>query len=175
MVNFIDSDNAEALYFLDTGGTQVYKVTPGTYSDDGAAIEAYVVSKAQDVNSPDLTKFWVDIRLIFRRLNGQVTLTVYSDDATTVGSTQIGSGATRGMGMNMLGSFMLGTDGETSSGTVSTFVDNPQSIGLNLDSRTIKYKIYNNRAGENFVLLGMVYAYYPKSHFVFDSSKKIYL
>lgn len=177
MVRFIDSsDNTEDLYFLDDGGTQVYKVVAGTYSDDGSAIEAYVISKAQDLGNPDITKFWVDLRLIFRRLNGTVDLTVYSDDGTTVGSTQIGSGALRGLGMNMLGSFGLGEDGETSDGdNVSTFVDNPLSIGLNLDSRTIKYKIYNNRVNENFVLLGEVYAYYPKSHYVFDSSRKIYL
>lgn len=176
MVKFIDSTNAEALYFLDTGGTQVYKVSPGTYNDNGAAIDAYVVSKAQDIKNPDITKFWVDLRLIFRRLNGQIDVTVYSDDSATVGSAQIGSGATRGMGLNMLGSFMLGTDGETSdSDTTGSFVDNPQAIVLNLDSRTIKYKISNSRLNENFVLLGMVYAYYPKSHYVFDSSKKIYL
>lgn len=174
MVKFINTDNSEDLYFLDDGGTQVYKRVAGTYADNGAAIEAYVVSKAQDLGNPDITKFWVDIRLIFRRLNGQITLTVYSDDGITVGTTTIGSGAARGLGMNMLGQNMLGTDGETTTATAS-FVDNPQSIGLNLDSRTMKFKIYNNRVNENFVLLGMVYAYYPKSHFVFDSSRKIYL
>lgn len=176
MVKFINSTNSEDLYFLSDTGTQVYMVSPGTYNDNGSAIEAYVVSKAQDIGNPDITKFWVDLRLIFRRLNGQITLTVYSDDNSTVGSTQIGSGSSRGMGINMLGSFMLGTDGEEAdTTTTSTFSDNPLSIGLNLDSRTIKYKIYNNRLNENFVLLGMVYAYYPKSHFVFDSSRKIYL
>ena len=175
MVKFISfTSNEEDLYFLDNGGTQVYKRVAGTYADNGSAIEAYVVSKAQDLGNPDITKFWVDIRLIFRRLNGQITLTVYSDDGIEVGTTTIGSGAARGLGMNMLGKNMLGTDGETSTATAS-FVDNPQSIGLNLDSRTMKIKIYNNRVNENFVLLGMVYAYYPKSHFVFDSSRKIYL
>jgi hypothetical protein len=176
MVKFIDSTNNEDLYFLDDNGTQVYKRINGTYSDDGAPIEAYVVSKAQALENPDITKFWVDIRLMFRRISGQVTLTIYSDDGVEVGTTTIGSGATRGIGLNMLGTVMLGTDGEDPSGeAVSTFVDNPQSIGLNLDSRTIKFKIYNNRVNENFVLLGMIYAYYPKSHYVFDSSRKIYL
>jgi len=176
MVKYIDTNNNEDLYFLDNGGTQVYKRVAGTYADNGAAIEAYVVTKAQDLGNPDITKFWVDIRLMFRRLSGQVQLTVYSDDNVTVGTATIGSGATRGMGLNTLGSFILGDDGEdTDTDNVSTFVDNPQSVGLNLDSRTMKVKIYNNRVNENFVLLGIVYAYYPKSHFVFDSSRKIYL
>jgi len=174
MIKFIDSDNSEGLYFLDDGGTQVYKRVAGTYNDDGDAIEAYIISKAQDLGNPDITKFWVDIRLMFRRLTGSIELTVYSDDNVTVGTTTVGAGASRGMGMNPLGTFMLGTDGEEETATAS-FVDSPQSIGLNLDSRTMKFKIYNNGLNENFVFLGMVYAYYPKSHFVFDSSRKIYL
>lgn len=176
MVKYIDDNNDEQLYFLDDSGTRVYKRVSGTYNDNGSAIEAYVISKVQDLGNPDITKFWIDIRLIFRRLTGRVQLTVYSDDNIVVGTTTIGGGARRGMGLNMFGTFMLGTDGETpDTETVSSFVDNPLSIGLNLDSRGIKYKIYNNRVNENFVLLGTVYAYYPKSHFVFDSSRKQYL
>lgn len=177
MTRYIDSStNNEDLYFLDDGGTQVYKRVAGTYSDNGQAIEAFVVSKAQDVNNPDITKFWVDLRLIFRRLSGQVTFTVYQDDGITVGTAVIGNSSSRGMGLKQLGVTKLGSDGVTTSGTsTTTFVDNPQSVGLNLDSRTIKFKIYNNRVDENFVLLGYVYAYYPKSHYVFDSSRKIYL
>ena len=176
MVRYIDSSNNEDLYFLDDGGTQVYKRVTGTYNDNGAAIEAFVVSKAQDLNNPDITKFWVDLRLIFRRLSGQITFTVYQDDGVTVGTAVIGTVSSRGMGLNMLGTVILGVDGEApSTSTASSFIDNPQSIGLNLDSRTIKYKIYNNRVDENFVLLGTIYAYYPKSHYVFDSSNKIYL
>jgi hypothetical protein len=176
MIRYIDSSNNEDLYFLDDGGTQVYKRVTGTYNDNGAAIEAYVVSKAQDLNNPDITKFWVDLRLIFRRLSGQITFTVYQDDGVTVGTAVIGTVSSRGMGLNMLGTVILGVDGEApSTSSTSSFIDNPQSIGLNLDSRTIKYKIYNNRIDENFVLLGTIYAYYPKSHYVFDSSSKIYL
>ena len=176
MVRYIDTSNNEDLYFLDDGGTQVYKRVAGTYNDNGAAIEAYIVSKAQDLWNPDITKFWVDLRLIFRRLSGQITFTVYQDDGVTVGTATIGTISSRGMGMNMLGTVILGLDGEApSTSTTASFIDNPQSIGLNLDSRTIKYKIYNNRIDENFVLLGTIYAYYPKSHYVFDSSAKIYL
>ena len=176
MVRYIDSSNNEDLYFLDDGGTQVYKRVTGIYNDNGAAIEAYIVSKAQDLGNPDITKFWVDLRLIFRRLSGQITFTVYQDDGVTVGTAVIGTISSRGMGLNMLGTVVLGLDGEApSTTTTASFIDNPQSIGLNLDSRTIKYKIYNNRVDENFVLLGTIYAYYPKSHYVFDSSAKIYL
>lgn len=176
MIKFIDTDNSENLYFLDDAGTRVYKRVAGTYNDNGVAIEAYIISKAQDMGNPDITKFWVDLRLLFRRLTGSIELTVYSDDNVSVGTTTLGQASSRGMGLNMLGTFQLGTDGELATTTNGgTFVDAPQSVGLNLDSRSIKFKIYNNGLNENFVLLGYVFAYYPKSHFVFDSSRKIYL
>jgi hypothetical protein len=175
MIVYINSDNTQSLYFLDDGGTQVYMRQTATYSDNGVAIEAYVTSKAQDFGNPDITKFWVDLRLIFRRISGLVTLTVYQDDSATVGSATLGTIGSRGMGLSMLGSDQLGTDGQSASSNSTTVVDNPLSIGLNLDSRTMKFKIYNNRVNETFVLLGYVYDYYPKSPYVFDSSRKIYL
>lgn len=175
MVRYIDSDNVEELYFLDDDGTKIYKRSVGTYSDDGVAIEAWVTSKAQDIGNPDLTKFWVDLGLIFRRISGTVSLTVYSDDNTEVGTATFGAGSVRGMGRASLGRVMFGVDGKEGLSTVETFIDIPQRVGLNLDSRTIKFKIYNNNVNETFVLLGYVYAFYPKSHYVFDSSRKIYL
>jgi hypothetical protein len=174
MVRYVDSTNKEFLYFLDDGGTQVYQRSPGTYSDNGVAIEAWCTSKAQDIGNPDLTKFWIDLRMMFRRLTGQITFTVYKDDGISVGTAVIGNGSSRGMGLRSIGRNKLGNDGQTTIATTS-FVDTPEAIGLNIDSRTIQYKIYNNRINENFVILGHVYAYYPKSHFVFDSSKKIFL
>lgn len=174
MVKYIDSLNAEYLYFLDDAGTQVYKRSTGTYADNGSAIEAWVTGKAQDLGNPDITKFWVDWRPVFRRIAGRVTLTIYQDDGATVGTATIGSLSNRGMGMNMLGTFQLGTDGESST-TTASFVDTPQSVNLNLSSRTVNFKIYNNNVNENFTLLGWIYASYPKSHYYFDSANKIYL
>lgn len=174
MVTYVDSNNKQHLYFLDDAGAQVYQRVDGTYNDNGAAIEAWCTSGAQNAQNPDLTKFWVDIRIMFRRLSGQVTFTVYQDNGISVGTAVIGSGSTRGMGLKSLGRVKMGLDGQTTTATTS-FVDNPESIGLNLNSRSIQFKIYNNRVDENFVVLGEVYAYYPKSHFVFDSSQKIYL
>lgn len=170
------ADNTDSLYFLTEAGTSLYQIQPGTYNDNGIAIEAFVVGKAQDGGEPDLTKFWIDLRLMFRRLNGVATLTIYDDTSAAQGSTTIGSGSSRGFGLKMLGATKLGVDGVTSTGSSTGAVaDSPVSVSLNLNSRNLKFKIYNNNLNENFVLLGMVYAFYPKSHFVFDSSQKIYI
>jgi hypothetical protein len=175
MAIYVDAANTQHLYFLDDGGTQVYQRVDGTYTDNGVAIEAWATSKAQNIENPDLTKFWVDLRLMFRRLNGQLTFTLYEDDSLTVGTAVIGSGSSRGLGLAKFGAHALfGSDGQAAT-TTASYVDDPEAIGLNLLSRTIQFKVYNNRVDENFTILGMVYAYYTMSHYVFDSSRKIYL
>jgi len=174
MVRYIDSTNTENLYFLDTAGTRVYQRVAGQFNDNGSAIEAWVTLKAQDFGNPDLTKFFIDLRPIFRRLNGTITITLYVDGNVAIGTGTITSGSVRGLGRVAFGRAMLGTDGLTATETES-FVDIPESIVVNQDSRTLKAKFYNNTVNENFVLLGYVYDYYPKSPFVFDSSRKIYL
>lgn len=176
MVKYIDSLNAEYLYFLDDGGTQVYQRSPGTYADNGVAIEAWVTGKAQDLGNPDLTKFWIDIRPVFRRISGRVTFSIYQDDGQTVGTATIGSLSSRGMGIKGVGVYSLGKDGVAVSGsTTQTFVDTPLSLQLNLSSRTVNYKVYNNNVNENFVLLGTIYNYYLRSPYFFDSANKIYI
>lgn len=174
MIVYTDSSNNDYLYFMDDGGTQMYARSPGTYADAGAAIEAWVTTKAQDIGNPDLTKFWIDWRPIFRSLTGSVTITMYTDSNVELGTGVLSNSGTRGMGRRGFGFHYLGIDGVTANAQES-FSDVPEAVVLNTNSRTIKSKVYNNTINESFVLLGYIYAYYPKSHFVFDSARKIYL
>lgn len=173
-IKFVDSSNSEFLYFLDDDGTQVNKLTPGTYNDDGAAIEAFLVSKAFDLNNPDITKYFTDLGFIFRRLTGQLDITVYLDGGIELGTTTLSQGGTDGMGLVSLGLQTLG-QGTGSTSTDVIFSDAPERVVVNSNSRTIKFKLSNDRINENFVLLGYILAYYPFSHFFFDSSRKLYL
>lgn len=173
-IKYVDTDNIEYLYFLDDGGTQCYKVTPGTYNDNGSAIEAFMVSKAFDLNSPDITKYFTDIGFILRRLTGQMSVTVYADGGVQLGTTTLTQGAADGMGLLSLGLQTLGLGtGDTSSTII--FSDAPTRVIVNTNSRTIKFKLYNNRVNENFVLLGYIVAFYPFGHFLFPSDRKLYL
>lgn len=174
-IKYIDSTtNTAYLYFLDDGGTKIYKFNPGSYSDNGTAIDAYIVSKAFDLNNPDTLKFFRDIGLVFRRLSGQVTISVYTDEGTLLGTTVLASGSNDGMGLLALGLQILG-QGTGDTSTNVTFVDNPERVIINAQSRVIKFKIQNARLNEGFVLLGYILAFYPYSHFTFDSSRTLYL
>lgn len=173
-IKFVDTTNTEFLYFLDDGGIQCYKVTPGTFNDNGSAIEAFLVSKAFDLNAPDITKYFTDLGFIFRRITGQIDISVYLDGGVELGTTTLSQGAVDGMGLIPLGMQILGLGTQETSDTI-IFSDAPERVIVNSNSRTIKFKLYNNRINENFVLLGYILAYYPFSHFFFDSSRKLYL
>lgn len=174
MVEYVDSVGASHFYWMSDSGTQMYEVVQGRYNDNGVAINAYLVSKAQDFGNIDITKRFVDLGLAFRRLAGQITATVYLDDNASAGSVQIGSGSTAGIGLGMLGTEMLGTAG-TSSTTSGATSDKVYRVVVNQSSRSLKFKISNSRIDENFVFLGCIYGFYPRSHFNFDSANKIYI
>jgi hypothetical protein len=173
-LQYVDSSNNNYLYFLDDNGTQVHKLTPGTYNDNGAAINSYLVSKAFDMGNPDITKFFLDIGLVFRRLAGIVTVTVYEDGAVTFGQTQLTQGSNNGMGFLPLGTQVLGLGTEDNS-EQTTFADNPIRVKVGVNSKVIKFKIQNDRLNESFVFLGFIIGFYPYSHFLFDSENTVYI
>lgn len=173
-LQFPNEDNETDLLFLDDSGTKIYKVMAGTYNDDGEAIDAYFVTKAWDGRNPDILKYWVDIGLIFRRISGQVSATVYVDDGALLGTATLSQGTSNGMGILPLAMQTLGM-GSGEEVEVTSFSDEPNRLVVNTNSRTTKLKIQNNRLNEGFVFLGYILAYYPYTHFNFDSSRKIYL
>lgn len=173
-VQFVDTNNIAYLYFLDDDGTQVYQYQAGTYSDNGVAINAYFISKAFDLGNPDIIKYFSDIGLIFRRLTGQLSVSIYTDDGLLFGTATLGQGSNDGMGLLELGLQVLG-EGTGDTSETSTFADTPLRVVVGTNSRTIKFKITSDRINEGFVFLGFILAFYPSSHFNFDSENKIYV
>lgn len=172
-VQYVDTTNRSYLYFLNDTGTQVYQVSPGTYSDSGVAINAYLVSKAFDLGNPDITKYFDSIGLVFRRLTGMVDVSIYTDDGLLFGTATIGQGSNNGMGLLPLAMEVLGAGtGDTSE--TQTFADTPERVIIGTNTRSIKFKIQNNTINEGFVFLGYILAFIPYTHYQFDSSRKIY-
>jgi hypothetical protein len=172
---FVDSTNQSYLLFLDDNGTKVCQFTPGTYNDDGVAIDAYFVSKAFDLGNPDILKYFTDIGLVFRRITGAVEAKVYLDDGILLGTATISQGSTDGMGLLPLAMQTLGLGTGESDDSAVTFADEPERLVVNSNSRTIKFRIGNSRLNEGFVFLGYILAFYPYTHFNFPSERKIYL
>jgi hypothetical protein len=175
-LKFVDSSNNVLLLFLDVDGTKVQEFTPGVYSDDGQPIDSYILSKVFDFGNPDITKFFVDLGLMFRTISGQIDVEVYTEGNVLFGGSVglAGNPVVDGMGLTMLGYTVLGEGGGT-SGTGEAFADEVRRVVINTNSTSIRFKISNARNNENFVLLGYIHAFYPYGHFLFDSSKKIYL
>lgn len=175
MVEYVDSSNEKHLYFLDDSGTRMYEMVEGLYNDNGTAIDAYVVSKAQDFGNMDITKRFVDLGLAFRRLSGIVSLTVYLDDNTSIGTVALGDGSSAGIGIGMLGVIPMGLSGTSGGSTTGNTADVVLRAIINRNSRSLKYKIGNNRINESFVFIGNIYGFYPRSHYNFDSANKVYM
>jgi len=175
-ISVVESNNEQVLYFLNTDGTQVYQFTPNIYTDNGTPIDAYLLSKVFDFKAPDITKYFVDLGLIFRTISGEISVNIYTEGNELLGGTAGISGnvVNDGMGYSMLGYAVLGTGGG-SADELMPYTDIVKRVVINSNSTSIRFKISNNRNNENFVLLGFINAFYPFGHYLFDSSDKIYL
>lgn len=178
MVVYTGWQNDQHLYVINDVGTQMYELSSANFTDDGQNIETYLISKAQAFGTPDITKFFVDLGLIFRAVTGSVDITIYDDDGTTLGTTTLASttGPTSlmGLGIDYLGYRYLGIGGSETSGSTS-ITDVPIRIVLNRQLRTLKFKISTSGSGGRFIFAGMIYAVFPNSHYLFDSSHKLYI
>jgi hypothetical protein len=177
MIKYIDSNNNQRLIFNTETGTQMYEFTPGVYTDNGVAITSYLLSKVFDFKNPDITKYFVDLGLIFRTISGEVNLEIFTQGNVLFGGT-VGIGGntvTDGMGITVLGYSVLGTGGGTVDPNTEAFADLVKRIMIKTKSTSIRFRIENDRNNENFVLLGFIHAFYPYSHYFFDSDSKIYL
>lgn len=175
-LKFVDSSNNVLLLFLQDDGTKVQEFTLGVYSDDGQPIDSYILSKVFDFGNPDITKYFVDLGLMFRTISGEVDIEIYTEGNVLFGGSVglAGNPVVDGMGLTMLGYTILGEGGGT-SGTGEAFADEVRRVVINTNSTSIRFKISNNRNNENFVLLGYIHAFYPYGHFLFNSANKIYL
>lgn len=175
-LKYVDSTNTILLLFTRDDGTKVQQFTPGVYSDNSAAIDSYVLSKVFDFNNPDITKYFVDLGLMFRTISGQIELEIYTEGNVLFGGSVglAGNPVVDGMGVTMLGYTILGKGGGE-GGTGEAFADEVRRVVINTNSTSIRFKISNARNNENFVLLGYIHAFYPYGHFLFDSANKIYL
>lgn len=173
---FVGSDNSVKLLFVRNAGTQVYEFTPDTYTDNGLPIEAFLLSKVFDFKNPDITKYFVDLGLMFRTISGEVTLEIYTEGNLLFGGAVgiAGNPVADGMGYSMLGLTMLGLGGGDAD-SLTAYADIVRRVVINTNSTTIRFKISNNRNNENFVLLGYIHAFYPYGHYLFDSDNKVYL
>ncbi len=176
MAIFVDADNNTSLLFMPTDATQVYEFTPGTYTDNGVPISCYILSKVFDFKNPDITKYFVDLGLMFRTISGEVSVEIYTEGNLLFGGTAgiAGNTVADGMGYSVLGYTMLGLGGGDADALVA-YADIIRRVVINTNSTTIRFKISNDRNNENFVLLGYIHAFYPYGHYLFNSDNKIYL
>lgn len=177
MIKYIDSSNNQRLILNTETGTQMYEFTPGIYNDDGVAINSYLLSKVFDFKNPDITKYFVDLGLIFRTISGLIDIEIYTEGNVLFGGTASigGNPVSDGMGMTMLGYTVLGEGGGTDNPNTESYTDRVERVVIKTKSTSIRFRLANNRTNENFVVLGYIHAFYPYTYYLFNSDRKIYI
>lgn len=172
--SYIDSTNAENIYFTSATTNKVYQLTPTTYTADGSAISASFETKAFDLGDFSVYKRWIDVTIYFRQLLGTVSIEVLTDGGNVVKSTSVTATSLNGIGSEMWGDSMFGGDVVSSVSSTVTATNNvPYRLRIGTKARSIKLRISNARNNENFVVLAYEFTYRPYSHFVFPSVYKI--
>lgn len=170
---FIDSTNAEALYFgSDTTGA-VNKMLQ-SYNDCGVAINAYWVSKNFDFKNFDRNKRFTDVTFSFRKIAGSVKVEFIVDGEKTIKAVSLGGNSTSGgVGTDLIGYTVLGSDG--GSTTSSGFTGQSQQFRVRLNNKKgfqLKIKVSNLIINETFTLLGFKLFAKTQSHYSYPSSKR---
>jgi hypothetical protein len=175
--NYINSSNEEDLYYADENTNTVWKKNTG-YAKDGQAIDMFWESKANDFGAFDITKRFVDITLLFRQLRGSVKVKVSIDGSRIEKPYTIpGAAFSGGLGRAALGRALLGgrTEAGSDSSSTNTSTQNvPIRLAVGENGRTIKVRVSNDTAGENFVLLGIDVGYRAYGRNNFPSELRVF-
>lgn len=171
--SYLDTANKLQFVFTNSQNKALNRFTPNVYNDNGEAIHAWWRSRAFHGRKIDYTKWWKQLRLIFKGINGSIVLSLYDEDGEFDASDEytISPPLAGGLGSYMYGEAIFGGgtaddylsgSGSTggSSGTSGHHVANtnnskPLYIDIKHKSRTFSFQVENNKADENFALLGI--------------------
>ena len=184
---YTDSQNRRQLVFSGSTTPTLNQFTWGLYNDNGAPINAWWTSRAFHGKKVDIQKYWKEIRLIFRQINGSVNIDFFDENGSFGSTVSINAEILGGLGYDQFAALMFGSsvtdtytnkdlglgssasDDAASSATDST--NDVYSIGVKRDARTFKFRISNNEVDETFVLLGFIIKFRNKSSERFEGSK----
>ncbi len=185
MLVFTDTSNKDHLYMIMIGNPsgQLHELTQGAVADGldfqnrTYSIDSYFETKVQTFGNPDITKFYVDVGLILQSVNGYVTITCYDDDNNFIGQTIVYAAKPPGYGGFGIDPIGLAPFGQNQAASTSQvlFSGAPIRISLNRQLRGLKVRIECADKSSSFTFSGIIYAVFPASHYLFDSSRKLYI
>lgn len=179
-----DANAAQHLLYTDANATTIWEIDQTISTNNGNAIDAYWQSKAYDGGMPELMKFWIDVTLYFRQVNGTVSVSLFGDNNELLHSSVIsgagssfngGIASTGAIGTELYGgNSNVNTNGDpypsnAGSSSVTASANVAFRIQLSTQSRIMMVKIEEDTTN-TFGYLGHALTYRPMSHFVFDSN-----
>lgn len=182
-----DGDQKTHFYFTEYSSNGMCEFTPGAYNDKGVAIEATFVTRAFEGKRVDVEKYWYELRPIFRLTTGSVQISYITENGSMGRPVSLSPSLIGGIGTDEFGALLFGTSQQdsytdtdlglgNSSDTSSSETDTSHSvysIGIGIDSRTLKVKFSNNGLNETFSLLGWIILLRGKDSARFDGAYTI--
>jgi len=166
---YIDSTNAQYLYFGHPTSSAVYKLYSGT-TDDGTTISSYFNTKSFDEDMPDVLKVYFDHTFVFGLVEGTITVTVIFDDNQTAGSSSISQTRPQGgLGRDALGVKVLGGATNTIT-TINSARGVPRRMSVSDKKFAVQYKISSSG---DWRLDTITTTFKPLSHYAFPSTHKM--
>ena len=167
---YIDSNDAEDLYFGHPTASNVYKMYTGVSTDDGSAISSSWTSKSFDEKTPDIIKVFFDHTFVFGEMDGTVTVSVIFDDNQVSSSKSITQQSPiGGFGRDDFARQPFGrATGSTTE--VTNFVGIPLRMSVSDQKFAVQYKIATSGIWR---LDNLTTTFKPLSHYAFPSQNKI--
>lgn len=173
MLSHIDSKGQRRLLFAQEGAKDICVVVPDFYYDRTAGINAYWKSKELDAGILDVTKRWTYLTLFMRNIGSTVNCSI-SSELENIEAANIFEGSyPAGLGFTLWGrNTLLGRSSSvenSNEGSISSF-DDAWRTQLNIESRTVSFRVGNDAPGENFIFAGFAAEFISLKAYYFDQS-----
>lgn len=162
VITFIDDDESERVLFADAAATGLVHEFNSSFSDNGVAIESYILTKRYHITEWIIAKLWRYIDCIFKNVTGTVEISIYTNEnlRDTTDYAIGGELGTGGLGVDVLALTELGV---TSGDTTQTTDMRTIRISRGLVGKDIQLKISKDTLNHGFEYLGHGFWFRTKS------------
>lgn len=156
-----DAGGETKLYFGSSTDGKIYYFDDTLNADNGVAFDTNWKSAKLSMKDYSQMKFFMNTILYFGKTSGEITYTVYVDDAAwKTGTAMIGNTGSSGMGIGMIGVETIGA-GSGSLSLSDTGGGDFLKIPINRLGRNIQVQIQDNTSNKSWELNAMVFQYKP--------------
>jgi len=180
-LDWIDDSETKHLYFGsdDATASYIYELYQGL-NDDGVAVSGYYKDKERDLKEFNIEKIFQNWNLQMGGVYGTLTVNLYVNGVladTVTFSSGAGSNESDGWGTEVMGTFLMGIEGNYTNATSSTTsVSNDwrwHTLVTSPNGTTFQLEFVNNNLDENFEIKQASLGYLPLPYYKRSATKEV--